>query len=62
MMGHVVKDGARNCRSELGGRGFKSLRLKRSKMPVKPKIVDHVGAYGCNMSIRMKFNRQVALR
>lgn len=54
VMGHVVKDGARTAGLSWA-EGLQVLAAEPSKMPVKPKIVDHVGAYGCNMSIRMKF-------
>lgn len=53
VMGRVVADGAR-------GPGFDwetALTMLRSATidTSAPEIVDHVGAYGCNMSIRMGF-------
>lgn len=54
VMGHVVKDGARTAGLSWP-EGLQVLAAERANIPVEPKIVDHVGAYGCNMSIRMKF-------
>ena len=51
VMGRVVKDGATNA----GLHWHEALlALHRSKMqsPPEPRVVLHVGAYGCNMSLR----------
>jgi GT2 family glycosyltransferase len=50
IMGHVVADGARNA-----GYGFEeglALLRQAEKCERQPRVSDHVGAYGCNMSMR----------
>lgn len=53
VMGHVVKDGV--CTAGLRWEeGLRILAAERAQPPVELKIAEHVGAYGCNMSIRAK--------
>ncbi|PDT83703.1 glycosyltransferase family 2 protein [Sinorhizobium sp. BJ1] len=54
VMGHVVKDGARTAGLSWA-EGLQTLAAERAQGPITSKVVDHVGAYGCNMSIRAKF-------
>ncbi|CCF00121.1 probable glycosyl transferase (plasmid) [Sinorhizobium fredii HH103] len=54
VMGHVVKDGARTAGLSWA-EGLQVLADEREQGPIVSKVVDHVGAYGCNMSIRAKF-------
>lgn len=54
VMGHIVRDGA--CTAGLSwAEGLQILAAERAQAPAELKVVDHVGAYGCNMSIRAKF-------
>ncbi|MBP2234655.1 GT2 family glycosyltransferase [Sinorhizobium kostiense] len=53
VMGHVVKDGARTAGLRFE-EGLQILAAERAQPPVELKITDHIGAYGCNMSIRAK--------
>ena len=51
VMGRVVRDGA--CTPGLGWHeGLSALADLEAANNVLPEVVDHVGAYGCNMSIR----------
>ncbi|APG88491.1 glycosyl transferase family protein (plasmid) [Sinorhizobium americanum CCGM7] len=54
VMGHVVKDGARTAGLSWT-EGLQTLATDHQQRPVELNVVDHVGAYGCNMSIRAKF-------
>ncbi|ACP22838.1 probable glycosyl transferase (plasmid) [Sinorhizobium fredii NGR234] len=54
VMGHVVKDGARSAGLNWA-EGLQVLAVEREQISIESKVVDHVGAYGCNMSIRAKF-------
>jgi GT2 family glycosyltransferase len=51
VMGKVVKDGARTAGLSWA-EGLHVLAAERARGPVASKAVDHVGAYGCNMSVR----------
>jgi GT2 family glycosyltransferase len=53
VMGRVVADGARGAGLdwETGLAALRSAKID----PDKPEIIDHVGAYGCNMSVRSSF-------
>jgi GT2 family glycosyltransferase len=51
VMGRVVRDGASNAGLTWDD-AASALGASRDEKPVKPEVVDHVGAYGCNMSIR----------
>ncbi|ODT08701.1 MAG: glycosyl transferase [Mesorhizobium sp. SCN 65-20] len=53
VMGHVIKDGARNAGIDWPEALSAIAEAKRAAAP-DPSIVDHVGAYGCNMSIRAR--------
>lgn len=51
VMGNVIKDGA--CTAGLTWEeGLSALAARRAEQDAQPRIVFHVGAYGCNMSIR----------
>jgi GT2 family glycosyltransferase len=51
VMGRVVKDGATNAGLNWHD-AMMALYDSEAEPLVEPQIVDHVGAYGCNMSIR----------
>jgi GT2 family glycosyltransferase len=53
VMGRVVADGVRGAGLDWET-GLAALRSARTD-PGAPEVVDHVGAYGCNMSIRSSF-------
>lgn len=50
IMGHVVRDGARDAGLSFD-EGLRILREAEFARPSVPEIVDHPGAYGCNMTI-----------
>ena len=50
-MGRVVRDGATNEGLNWDD-ALLALRQSEAEMPPDPQVVDHVGAYGCNMSMR----------
>ncbi|WP_157017472.1 glycosyltransferase family 2 protein [Mesorhizobium xinjiangense] len=52
VMGHVVKDGA--CNAGLDWAEALEALEACATGPQTPRVVDHVGAYGCNMSIRSR--------
>jgi hypothetical protein len=52
-MGHVVEDGAKTAGLSFE-QGLAALRSAEASCPTTPRVRDHVGAYGCNMSIRSK--------
>jgi glycosyltransferase involved in cell wall biosynthesis len=51
VMGRVVRDGATNEGLNWDD-ALLALRQSEAEMPPDPQVVDHVGAYGCNMSMR----------
>ncbi|CAH2407775.1 glycosyltransferase family 2 protein [Mesorhizobium escarrei] len=51
VMGRVVKDGAINAGLEWDD-AMLALDQSEQEPPPRPEVVDHLGAYGCNMSIR----------
>ena len=51
VMGHVVADGARGTGLDWEA-GLAALR-SATDSPQEPDVVEHVGAYGCNMSVRV---------
>jgi glycosyltransferase involved in cell wall biosynthesis len=51
VMGHVVVDGAKTAGLTFE-QGLAALRLAEASYPTTPGVRDHVGAYGCNMSMR----------
>lgn len=53
VMGHVIKDGAHNAGIDWPEALSAIAEAKLAASP-DPSIVDHVGAYGCNMSIRAR--------
>jgi GT2 family glycosyltransferase len=53
VMGHVVEDGARGTGLSFG-EGLAILRSAEANCPTTPCMHDHVGAYGCNMSMRSR--------
>jgi len=53
VMGHVVEDGARNTGLTFE-QGLAALRFAEAHCPTEPRIHEHVGAYGCNMSMRAR--------
>jgi glycosyltransferase involved in cell wall biosynthesis len=53
IMGHVVEDGARGAGLTFG-QGLAVLSSAEANCPTIPRILDHVGAYGCNMSMRSR--------
>ncbi|MEF2554112.1 glycosyltransferase [Aurantimonas sp. A2-1-M11] len=53
VMGEVVKDGARTDGLDWA-MGLEALRLAELERPPPLRLIDHVGAYGCNMSIRSR--------
>jgi glycosyltransferase involved in cell wall biosynthesis len=50
IMGHAVADGSRNAGYTFD-EGLAALRSAERQEP-SPRVSDHVGAYGCNMSVR----------
>ncbi|MEY9559427.1 glycosyltransferase family 2 protein [Sinorhizobium fredii] len=66
VMGHVVKDGAQSAGLSWA-EALQVLATERTQARLEPKVVDHVGAYGCNMSIRaslvgdLRFDERLAL-
>ncbi len=54
VMGHVIRDGARNAGVEWAD-ALEALETRASQPGPASRVVDHVGAYGCNMSIRSRF-------
>jgi hypothetical protein len=53
VMGHVVKDGIKTASLSFE-EGLAALRSAEASCPTTPRIRDHVGAYGCNMSVRSR--------
>lgn len=53
VMGDVIKDGARNAGVDWP-EALSVLAEARLTLPLDRPVVDHVGAYGCNMSIRSR--------
>ncbi|QFI69922.1 glycosyltransferase family 2 protein [Sinorhizobium alkalisoli] len=53
VMGHVVKDGAKTA-GLTWTEGIEALAADAELPPREPKVADHIGAYGCNMSIRAR--------
>jgi GT2 family glycosyltransferase len=53
VMGHVVADGARGSGFTFE-QGLALLRSAEASCPIEPRFDDHVGAYGCNMSMRSR--------
>ncbi|RTM01458.1 MAG: glycosyltransferase [Hyphomicrobiales bacterium] len=51
VMGRVVRDGASNAGLSWADAEI-ALRDSEARQPCEPSVVDHVGAYGCNMSFR----------
>jgi GT2 family glycosyltransferase len=51
LMGRVVKDGAATAGLEWN-EAMLALRKSETEKPPEPRVVNHVGAYGCNMSMR----------
>lgn len=51
VMGRVVRDGAGNAGLNWH-EALAALRATEAEEPPEPRVVDHLGAYGCNMSIR----------
>jgi len=51
VMGHVIKDGATNAGLTWQD-AEAALREAGHTRPTGPRVVDHIGAYGCNMSLR----------
>ncbi|RWP46010.1 MAG: glycosyltransferase family 2 protein [Mesorhizobium sp.] len=51
VMGRVVKDGAVNAGLDWHD-AMLALHQSEQEPPPQPEVVDHLGAYGCNMSIR----------
>ena len=51
VMGSVVKDGANNAGLTWDD-AEAALRDAEGRKPSGPSVVDHIGAYGCNMSLR----------
>ena len=51
VMGHVVADGAQGAGLDWGA-GLAALH-SATDSPQDPDVVEHVGAYGCNMSVRV---------
>lgn len=51
VMGRVIRDGAHNAGITWQD-AIAALDEARSAQPTEPQVADHVGAYGCNMSIR----------
>jgi GT2 family glycosyltransferase len=53
VMGHVVEDGAGTTGLTFE-QGLAALRSAEASCPTTPRMHDHVGAYGCNMSMRSR--------
>lgn len=53
VMGHAIKDGARGA-GVSWPEALRLLAIERAQVPVEATVVDRVGAYGCNMSVRTK--------
>lgn len=51
IMGHAAVDGVR-CGGIEWEDGLAALRRHEPMVPARPRVSDHVGAYGCNMSVR----------
>lgn len=51
VMGHAILDGARNAGHDWHD-ALLALDEAKANPPAEPQVADHVGAYGCNMSIR----------
>lgn len=51
VMGHAIMDGARNAGHDWQD-ALQALDEAKARPPGEPQVADHVGAYGCNMSIR----------
>ncbi|TPI81961.1 glycosyltransferase [Mesorhizobium sp. B2-8-9] len=51
VMGRVVRDGATNAGLTWDDANA-ALRDAEGQKPFRPSVVDHIGAYGCNMSFR----------
>ena len=58
VMGRVVRDGAGNAGLTWDDAAA-ALGASRDGEPVRAQVVDHVGAYGCNMSIRARLVREL---
>jgi GT2 family glycosyltransferase len=54
IMGHAVRDGARDAGLSFE-QGLDELRRAEAGEPAPEEITDQVGAYGCNMSVRSRF-------
>jgi GT2 family glycosyltransferase len=52
VMGRVVRDGACNAGLDWN-EAMTALAESQAESSAEPEVVDHVGAYGCNMSIRV---------
>jgi GT2 family glycosyltransferase len=50
-MGRVVRDGATNAGLQWP-EALEALRISKARAKADPHVVEHVGAYGCNMSMR----------
>jgi GT2 family glycosyltransferase len=53
VMGHVVEDGAKTTGLSFE-QGLAALRSAEASCPTEPRVHDHVGAHGCNMSMRSR--------
>lgn len=51
VMGHVIRDGAHNAGIHWP-EAMAALEQAKASPPAETRVIDHVGAYGCNMSIR----------
>lgn len=66
LMGRVVRDGASNAGLTWED-ALAALRMAEAEAGSRLRVVDHVGAYGCNMSIRsatigdLRFDERLAL-
>lgn len=58
VMGHVVEDGARTAGLSFE-QGLATLRAAEANFHPEPRMRDHVGAYGCNMSMRSRLIRDL---
>ena len=58
IMGRVVADGARHAGFAFE-QGLALLRSAEASAPTKLEVTDHIGAYGCNMSMRSRLIGQL---
>ena len=58
IMGRVVADGARHAGFTFE-QGLALLRSAEASAPTKLEVTDHIGAYGCNMSMRSRLIGQL---